>query len=179
MRRVLVMGVSSGAGKSTFARQLGAATRLPVYHLDALFWNPGWVESAPEDFLDRQREIVRQDAWIIEGNYTSLGYDLRTARADTLIYLEVGLPLCVYRVYKRRLVYRHKTRPDMGPDCPEKVDWAFLRFILTTYHRRRQNTAARLQAFEAMGDGKRAIWLKGSRNIRAYLTSCDHACPRP
>lgn len=34
MRRVLVIG-SGGAGKTTFAKRLGAATGLPVVHLDS------------------------------------------------------------------------------------------------------------------------------------------------
>lgn len=174
VQRVLVLGVSSGAGKSTFARHLGALTGLPVYHLDALFWKPGWLESTPEEFLCRQQQVVQQDRWIIEGNYTSAGYDLRTARADTLIYLEVGLLLCVYRIYKRRLAYRNQSRIDMAPGCPEKVDWAFLRFILTTYHRRRRNMTARLQSFEALGDGRRAIWLKGPRCIAMHMRQLQH-----
>lgn len=169
MERVLVMGVSSGAGKSTYARHLGALTGLPVYHLDALFWKPGWKESTPEEFYWRQEEVVRQHAWIMEGNYTSVGYDLRAARADTLIYLDVGLSLCVYRIYKRRITYRKQSRVDMGPGCPEKVDWAFLRFVLTTYHRHRRNMAARLQAFEALGEQRQAIWLKGPARIAEHL----------
>lgn len=169
MRRVLVMGVSSGAGKSTFARQLASETGLPLYHLDALFWKPGWVESSPEEFYEKQRAIVRSDAWIIEGNYTSVGYDLRASRADTLIYLEVSLALSVYRVFKRRIMYRHKTRPDIAPGCPEKVDWAFLRFILTTYHRRQRVMAQRLSAFEALSPGNHVIWLQGPRDIRAFF----------
>lgn len=170
MQRVLVMGVSSGSGKSTYARRLGVLTGLPVYHLDALFWKPGWVESTAEEFLARQCEIAQKDAWIIEGNYTSVGYDLRTSRADTLIYLEVGLARCVYRVFKRRITYRNKTRIDMGPNCPEKVDWEFLRFILTTYRRRQQNIGACLQAFDDLGDGRSALWLKGARRIEDHLT---------
>lgn len=169
MRRVLVMGVSSGAGKSTFARQLASQTGLPLYHLDALFWKPGWVESSSEEFYEKQRAIVAQDAWIIEGNYISVGYDLRMRRADTLIYLEVSLARSVYRVFKRRIAYRNKTRTDIAPGCPEKVDWAFLHFILTTYHRRRRVMADRLHAFEALDPGNQVIWLRGPHEIRSFF----------
>jgi adenylate kinase family enzyme len=40
MRRVLVIGIS-GAGKSTFARELAARIGLPLIHLDKEFWRPG------------------------------------------------------------------------------------------------------------------------------------------
>jgi hypothetical protein len=49
MRRVVILGCS-GAGKSTFARALGARLGVPVVHLDALFWRPGWVEPENKAF---------------------------------------------------------------------------------------------------------------------------------
>src|SRR5688572_11642762 len=42
VNKVLVIG-PGGAGKSTFANALGERTGLPVIHLDALYWRPGWV----------------------------------------------------------------------------------------------------------------------------------------
>src|SRR5207244_1610383 len=42
MNHVAIVG-SGGAGKSTFARELGRLTGLPVYHLDCYMWKPGWV----------------------------------------------------------------------------------------------------------------------------------------
>jgi len=36
--KIMVIGCPGG-GKSTFARALGEITKLPVYHLDMLFWN--------------------------------------------------------------------------------------------------------------------------------------------
>lgn len=41
MKRILVMGVSAGAGKSTFARELGVKLNYPVTYLDSLFLNQG------------------------------------------------------------------------------------------------------------------------------------------
>ncbi|WP_343388145.1 hypothetical protein [Candidatus Amarobacter glycogenicus] len=43
MKRVLIIG-SGGAGKSTLARHLGEISGLPVIHLDAEHWRPGWIE---------------------------------------------------------------------------------------------------------------------------------------
>lgn len=177
MQRILVMGVSSGAGKSTFARRLGDAQGLPVYHLDAIFWKPGWIEASPEEFVSRQAAIAVQDSWIIEGNYTgdryNDGFRLRAARADTLIYLEVPLAVCLFRVVKRWLTHLGQTRPDMGAGCPEKLDWEFLHFIITTYRQRRRAIHDRLQAFEASGPDKRAVWLRGRPAIADYLRALE------
>ncbi|MEO5566870.1 MAG: AAA family ATPase, partial [Gemmatimonadaceae bacterium] len=37
MNRILIIG-SGGAGKSTFARELGALLDIRVVHLDQLYW---------------------------------------------------------------------------------------------------------------------------------------------
>ena len=39
--RIAVIG-SPGAGKSTLATMIAAATGLPLIHLDAEHWQPGW-----------------------------------------------------------------------------------------------------------------------------------------
>lgn len=55
-----MIGISAGAGKSTFARKLREKTGIEVHHLDAVFWKPGWVESGFQEFSDAQREIVKK-----------------------------------------------------------------------------------------------------------------------
>jgi adenylate kinase family enzyme len=51
MKRIMVIG-SGGAGKSTFARQLGEITGIEVFHLDKMFWQPNWTETCREVFLE-------------------------------------------------------------------------------------------------------------------------------
>ena len=72
MRRVMVVG-QPGSGKSTLARALGAATGLPVVHLDRLHWMAGWTER-PRAERDRlMAEAEAGERWIIEGNYSAPG----------------------------------------------------------------------------------------------------------
>lgn len=166
MTRIMVLGSSSGAGKSTFARDLGAILGLPVYHLDVLFWKAGWMESSPEEFAQAQSLRVTEPNWIFEGNYTSTYY-IREARAEQLIFLDVPLTVCLWRVYKRRFRYRNTVRPDIAPGCPEKIDVSFLWFIVSTYHRRRGKMARRISAFA--NSGRTAVILKGHRQQQRYL----------
>lgn len=72
--RVILLG-NAGAGKTTMARQLMAATPLPVARLslDEIAWNPG-VERKP---LAESVELLLQfigehEHWIIEGCYADL-----------------------------------------------------------------------------------------------------------
>lgn len=162
------MGVSAGVGKTTFANKLGEILQINVYHLDALYWNPGWVEASNMEFTTAQKKIVQQKEWIIEGNYTAT-YEIRAEHADTIIYLELPLLTCLYRVVKRWVKHRGTTRPDMGKDCPEKIDWAFIRFILTTYYPRKKAMIKRLREFQD-GDKERNIFiLRGNKDIQGFL----------
>ncbi|SFK44841.1 Adenylate kinase [Halobacillus dabanensis] len=169
MKRVMVLGVSSGVGKSTFAHQLGRKLGIDVYHLDRFYWEPGWNEATIEDFRSRQEEVVGNDAWIIEGNYSNT-YDIRAAAADTIIYLELPLLVCLFRVIKRRWEYRgEKSRPDMGKGCEEKLDWDFIKFILTTYKKRKKKMQERFRNFQKVGQEKRVIQLKSKQDIQRFL----------
>lgn len=168
MNRIMVIGVSAGVGKSTFARRLGDALNIPVYHLDALFWRPGWVESSLEEFAAAQRDIVAQAKWIVEGNYSNT-YDIRAEQADTIIYLELPLRVCLYRVMKRWVTHLGQTRSDMGKDCKEKIDFQFIKFIYTTYYPRKAKSQERLARFAAQGDNKTIVVLKNKKAIQQYL----------
>ena len=128
MERVVILGCS-GTGKSTLARRLGAKTGLPVVHLDALFWEPGWRESDPAVFRQRVTEALAGGRWITDGIFNSKTFDLRLPQADLIIWIEQPLALRLWRVTWRALRYQGQTRPDMGPDCPEKSDLEFLKYI--------------------------------------------------
>lgn len=170
MERIMVIGISSGVGKSTFAQKLGEALNIPVHHLDALHWEPGWVEASKEVFIARQQEIVEKPQWIIEGNYSST-FTIRAKNCDTVVYLELPLYVCLYRVIKRWLTNIGRTRPDMGEGCKEKLDWEFLRFILTTYRPRKKKMTERLQNFRS--EGKKVITLRNKQEIEMYIKKFD------
>lgn len=126
-QRILIVG-SGGAGKSTLSKKLGELWDLPVVHLDALFWQPGWKPSPRSEFIEKVKAELAEPEWIIDGNYDST-LALRAEYADLVIFLDFSNILCVYRACKRAWTYRGSTRPDMGEECPEKIDWEFVRWI--------------------------------------------------
>ncbi|WP_164669791.1 topology modulation protein [Virgibacillus doumboii] len=168
MNRIMVMGASAGAGKSTFARKLGEKLGINVYHLDALFWKPNWVQASLKEFSAAQEKIILKDQWIIEGNYSNT-FDIRVKHADTIIYLEVPLAVCLYRVVKRWLLNIGRTRPDMGEGCKEKLDYQFLKFICTTYYPRRKKMQDRFEFFRKMNPQNTIVVLKGRKEIKTFL----------
>lgn len=127
MQRVLVIG-PCGSGKSTLATRLGERLGLPVVHIDAVAWLPEWREMDRPEFHQRQRDIVAQDRWIIDGTHGS-SLHLRLPRAETVIYLDYPIPLCLWRIIRRVWTWRGRTRPDMGEGCPERLDLSFLWYV--------------------------------------------------
>src|SRR5699024_11024103 len=174
VKRIMVMGVSAGVGKSTFARKLGEILNIDVYHLDSFYWKPGWVEAPQEEFANSQQEIVEQDEWIIEGNYNRT-YDIRAQHADTIIYLELPLFVCLYRVFKRWISHIGKTRLDMGEGCKEKLDYQFLKYIFTTYNRRKKQMRDKFQRLEESDPAMKIVILKGKTDIQDYLDELRHS----
>jgi adenylate kinase family enzyme len=129
MQRVIVIGCS-GSGKSTLARIIGDTVGLPVYHLDSLYWQPGWKPHPDEDQFQRTiREIVQTDRWIIDGGFTKASGVERFSRADTLVLFDLPRWKCLFRALKRLATYRGSARPDLAPGCPERFDPEFYRYI--------------------------------------------------
>ena len=165
-KRVMILG-SSGSGKSTMAQRLGERTGLPVTHLDSISWLPGWVEAPKDEFDKKLREIVRGDAWIIDGNYRKWALDERLERADTVIFLDFNRYVCLLRAFKRRIMFHGKTRPDMGEGCNERITWWLVKWIWGYPKRARGST---LEWLAEIQPPKRVYILKGNRAVTRFLS---------
>lgn len=161
MQRVAVVG-SGGAGKSTFARALGTATGLPVVHLDRHYWRPGWQPTGPAEWEALQAELVAAESWIIDGNYGST-FDLRFARADTVIVMALPRWRCITRAMRRAA--RNWGNDIQAAGCPEKVDLEFLRWLW----RFPVDSRPRIDAGLARHHHLRVIELTSPAQVRAYL----------
>lgn len=138
MRKCTLIVGSSGAGKSTLARQLGAATTIPIIHLDSLYWQPRWIGTDKALFKEKIIVELQKLAWIIDGNFDST-LELRAQYADLIIMLNYDKKLCLYRAMKRYITHLGKTRADMTPGCPEKMDVEFIKWIWAYPKEARQN----------------------------------------
>ncbi|MBU3819109.1 MAG: DNA topology modulation protein FlaR [Candidatus Faecalibacterium intestinavium] len=163
--KIAIVGYS-GSGKSTLAGRLGEAFCAPVLCLDRLHWLPGWTERPDqearallEDFLDQN------DSWIIEGNYIkTLLWERRMAEADRIYLLAFGRWRCLWRVIRRYLENRGKSRDSMAEGCPERLDPAFLRWVF--WDSRTKNKRADYERLAALWPEKVAI-LRTPGQVRA------------
>ena len=93
MQKIIIIG-SPGSGKSTFARKLSSETGIPVYYLDMIWHKPDGTNISREAFDAKLHEIIRKDAWIIDGNYQRT-LEVRLKECDTVFLLDFPLELCL------------------------------------------------------------------------------------
>src|SRR4051812_50045125 len=98
------------------ARQLGAILDLPVIHLDQHYWSPGWVPMPDAEWWDCQRELLRGDRFVVDGNYGAT-LELRAELADTIVFLDLPRRVCLARA-----VRRFPPPPLPAPRCPPRGD---------------------------------------------------------
>lgn len=147
--RVVVVG-TSGVGKTTFARRVGALLELPHIELDAINWQAEWRDLTrhdPEEFVRRVNAAIEAEAWVVDGNYGPVR-DIVWQRATHLVWLDYERPVIMARVISRTLVRiflhtelwagnRERWRHLLRPSHP--IRWAW-----STWERRRRETAERL-----------------------------------
>ena len=167
MKKVMVIG-SGGAGKSVLSRRLAELTGLPVIHLDREYWGPGWQPMQPEERWEaRVRELVSGERWILDGNFGGTMH-IRLAAADTVVFLDLPRPVCLWNVIRRWATYRNASRPDMTPGNREKLDLKFLRWIWDYPRTRRPGI---LRQLAELPPTTSVVHLRSRRAIDSFVAS--------
>lgn len=172
MRRVVVFG-TTGSGKSTVAARLAERTGLRVVELDALFWGRDWQPAPVELFRHRVERETVGEGWIVVGNYGQVR-DLVWQVADTLIWLDLPLPLVMWRLL-RRTIGRIATQEELwGTGNRESLRSAFfsrdsiLLWALKTHHRNRKRFALEC---EFLAREKQVVRLRSAREVERFVAT--------
>lgn len=164
MKRVLVIG-PGGSGKSTFAKRLGRILGIDVKHLDSFYWRAGWTKPSEEDWINQVNELISAESWILDGNFGGT-LARRVERCDTIIFLDMPRILCLWRVTKRRLTYRNRSRPDIAEGCNEKIDLEFIDWVWNYSSRSRPRVLKLLEENKAR---KKIVWLRSNAEVERFL----------
>lgn len=170
MQRVMIIG-QPGSGKSTLARAVADILHLPVFHMDQIHWQDGWVPRPEDEKAEMVAEVHRLERWVFEGGMSKT-WEARLARADALIWLDLPLPQRYRRIVTRWLAFRGRTRPDLPAGCPERLDPEFLLYVWRTRTSGRMRAAA-LHA-QARADQK-VFHLRSQRAINGFLHGLRYA----
>jgi adenylate kinase family enzyme len=170
MKRIAVIG-AGGAGKTRLARTLGRMLGLPVIHLDAHYYGPGWQPSAPADWTARHRQLAAGQRWVLDGNYAStLG--LRLERADTVVFLDLSPLLCAWQVLRRWALGRRRPAPDLPPGLRPKLDRQFLAYVLGF---RRHRRPALLVELSRWSHGRTVVVVRSRQAIKRFIAQLPPA----
>lgn len=168
--KIAIIGYS-GSGKSTLARALGTRCGLPVLHLDRVQFLPGWeVRGRDEQAAAVEAFLDTHDGWVVDGNYTGLSYERRLREADRIVLLLFPRLVCLARVIRRYRRYRGQSRPDMTEGCKEKLDAAFVRWVL--WEGRSRKTRQRYARIQREYADKVAV-LRSQRALDAFLRETE------
>lgn len=134
--KLLIIG-SPGAGKTFFSKALHKHMKIPLYHLDDLYWKERWIRTSPQEWTETLTQVCSESKWIIDGNYFN-SLSLRLKFADSVIFIDLSTTLCLYRTFKRAIkrLLGHKdslpvrVREDVSYVPKLEFSWHFLFLIL-------------------------------------------------
>jgi adenylate kinase family enzyme len=176
MERVVILG-PVGSGKSRLAAKLAERTKLPVIHMDLLFWRAGWTPAPREEARQALREALAAERWILDGNFLpeeSDGWDERFERADTIVFLDVPRGTCLRRVVGRVLRDRGGRRPDLPEGCEEGLGLDVIRWIWSYPRQERPRVLRLLDRVERRAAVHR---LRSESDVERFLRGRDQDDP--
>jgi adenylate kinase family enzyme len=168
VKHVAILG-PAGAGKSWLSRSLSEAIRVPVIHLDRLYWQPNWVPMPePEWEALLRREVVRE-SWIADGIQEGRVFpQLWLDAADTIVFIDASTLSCIWRVTRRR--FDASDGPEMPADCkPAPFYRAFAKFLRLQWLYRRKVRGELLADLARRQERQQVAVLRSEEEVRRFL----------
>jgi adenylate kinase family enzyme len=173
VKRIAVVG-PIGAGKSRLANELGRVLGIRVLHLDALFWNPGWVPTPRDEHEAMQRRELATDSWIVDAQFDDMLPDW-VQTADTVVFVDTSLLQSLWRVSKRRLNRQASVGTPVGQ--PGAVHRSVLKFARNQWQYRRTVRHDLLAELARDRAGRRVVVLRRDSDAAAFIRSLDSPTP--
>ena len=163
MKKVIVVGCP-GAGKSTFSRSLRDLTGLPLYYLDRIWHKPDRTTVTRAEFDSALDAVLRQDRWIIDGNYQRT-METRIKACDTVFLLDFPVEACLEGAGARI----GTVREDL-PWVEEEFDPEFRKWIEDFPEEQLPRIYELLKRY---GDEKQVIIFKNREEIKGWIEAFD------
>jgi len=167
MEKIAIIG-APGAGKTTLARKLHRILNIKVLHLDRLFWKPGWQSIDGATRIGIMQDIIREKQWIIEGTYLNSS-EPRLNEADTIIFFDTPVHVCLSRVIKRHRKDRGCFRRDIPEGCVDKLTLHRILKLLVFPIQDRKKLKQKLLTYNS----KEFIWLQSPEEVEDFLMQLE------
>jgi adenylate kinase family enzyme len=176
LERIVVVGTSC-SGKTSYAKRLAEILGAPHVELDALYWNPDWIEKPTHQFRALVSDAVAGHRWIVDGGYATVR-DVVWPRATCVIWLNYGFPLVMARAL-RRTFRRAMSGEELFSGNKESFRMSFfsrdsiLLWVITTHWDRRR----RYQELQKRNAYPHLQWLefKTAPQAEQFLKSLSQA----
>ena len=98
--RIAITG-PSGSGKTTLAVEIARTTGMRHVEIDALHHGPNWESCGADVLRARVLAATEGDGWVTDSTYHTMLGNLVSDRADVLVWLDLRIPLVLWRLIRR------------------------------------------------------------------------------
>lgn len=163
--KIAILGFS-GSGKSTLAKELSELYHIPLLYLDCVNFKENWELRNRDEGRAIIDEFMKNESWVIDGNYSEFYQQERLFQADSIIILQYNRFVCMYGAFKRNIEYKGKVRESIANGCMERMDSEF--FIWIIY---KQYSKARKRKFRSIKNKypDKTIIFKSRKQLDEYL----------
>ncbi|MGN6444782.1 AAA family ATPase [Amnibacterium sp.] len=168
-RRILVAG-AAGAGKTTLAARIAAATGSPHIEIDAVHWRAGWTVNPT--FVDDVDALAAGDAWVTEFQYRAV-LRLLAERAELLVWVRPRRAVVLTRVLRRtvRRRLRHELVWGTNVEAPLRTILTdrdhIVRWSMRTFHEPEE----RIREARRANPGLRLVQVRSGRDAARLLAA--------
>jgi adenylate kinase family enzyme len=110
VRTVSIQGIS-GSGKTTLGAALAARLGVPHLETDALVHGPDWSETPDDELRAAIEAFMDAGGWVIDSDYRRKLGTLVLERADTIVWLDLPLHVCLRRLWGRTIPRIRRQQP--------------------------------------------------------------------
>jgi adenylate kinase family enzyme len=101
--RIAITG-PSGSGKTTLAIEVAHTLGIRHVEIDALHHGPNWKSCGVDLLRERVLTAIEEDGWVADSLYGHMLGSLVSDRAETIVWLDLPVPLVMWRLLRRTYV---------------------------------------------------------------------------
>ena len=169
MTRIVVIG-PSGSGKTRLSARLGELLHARHVEIDALWHGPNWESCGPDELRRRVSAATEGDDWVCDGTYHTIIGDLVLERAETVAWLDLPVPLVMWRLVRRSWV-RKRDRVVLWNGNVEAPWLEQMRWLFWPAFRRGLENRRRLPEHFALHPQLEVHRLRSDAEVEAFVQS--------